>query len=121
MVGAGCIIRAVFLQSISEAYERNDELENLLLDPFFSKQISVNQMNWRRAVAEAAMTGIPVSALSSALSYYDSYRTAVLPANLLQGQRDYFGAHTFERTDKAKGKTFHVDWSHNDRPMQKIK
>ncbi|CAI3798841.1 NADP-dependent phosphogluconate dehydrogenase [Rheinheimera sp. MM224] len=118
---AGCIIRAVFLQSITEAYERNDDLQNLLLDPFFSKQISVNQMNWRRAVAEAAMTGIPVSALSSALSYYDSYRTAVLPANLLQGQRDYFGAHTFERTDKAKGKTFHVDWSHNDRPMQKIK
>jgi 6-phosphogluconate dehydrogenase len=118
---AGCIIRAVFLQSITEAYERNDDLQNLLLDPFFSKQISVNQMNWRRAVAEAAMTGIPVSALSSALSYYDSYRTAVLPANLLQGQRDYFGAHTFERTDKAKGKTFHVDWSHTDRPMQKIK
>jgi 6-phosphogluconate dehydrogenase len=118
---AGCIIRAVFLQSITEAYERNDDLQNLLLDPFFSKQISVNQMNWRRAVAEAAMTGIPVSALSSALSYYDSYRTAVLPANLLQGQRDYFGAHTFERTDKTKGKTFHVDWSHADRPMQKIK
>ncbi len=118
---AGCIIRAVFLQSITEAYERNDELQNLLLDPFFSKQISLNQMNWRRAVAEATMTGIPVAALSSALSYYDSYRTAVLPANLLQGQRDYFGAHTFERTDKMKGKTFHVDWSHSDRLMQKIK
>ncbi|WP_337840107.1 NADP-dependent phosphogluconate dehydrogenase [Rheinheimera sp.] len=118
---AGCIIRAVFLQSITQAYERDDQLANLLLDPFFAKQISLNQSNWRRAVAEATITGIPVAALSSALSYYDSYRTAVLPANLLQGQRDYFGAHTFERTDKAKGKTFHVDWSHSDRPMQKVK
>ena len=118
---AGCIIRAVFLQSITEAYERNDELANLLVDPFFAKQISLNQMNWRRAVADATMIGIPVPALSSALSYYDAYRTAVLPANLLQGQRDYFGAHTFERTDKTKGKMFHVDWSQPDRPMQKIK
>lgn len=118
---AGCIIRAVFLQSITDAYERNDELANLLVDPFFAKQISLNQMNWRRAVADATLTGIPVSALSSALSYYDSYRTAVLPANLLQGQRDYFGAHTFERTDKAKGKFFHVEWSETDRPMTKIK
>ncbi len=118
---AGCIIRAVFLQSITEAYERNDDLENLLLDPFFAKQISVYQQNWRKAVANATLAGIPVAALSSALSYYDSYRTAVLPANLLQGQRDYFGAHTFERTDKAKGKAFHVDWSRPERPMVKIK
>lgn len=118
---AGCIIRAVFLQSITDAYERNDELANLLVDPFFAKQISVYQMNWRRAVADATLLGIPVAALSSALSYYDSYRTAVLPANLLQGQRDYFGAHTFERTDKAKGKFFHVEWSQADRPMVKIK
>ncbi|WP_415186884.1 NADP-dependent phosphogluconate dehydrogenase [Rheinheimera aquimaris] len=118
---AGCIIRAVFLQSITEAYERNDELENLLLDPFFAKQISVYQQNWRKAVANATLAGIPVAVLSSALSYYDSYRTAVLPANLLQGQRDYFGAHTFERTDKAKGRMFHVDWSNPARPMVKIK
>jgi len=118
---AGCIIRAVFLQSITDAFERNDELENLLLDPFFAKQISVYQQNWRKAVANATLAGIPVAALSSALSYYDSYRTAVLPANLLQGQRDYFGAHTFERTDKAKGKMFHVDWSNPKRPMVKIK
>jgi len=118
---AGCIIRAVFLQSITDAYERNDELANLLVDPFFAKQISTNQMNWRRAVAEATMVGVPVPALSSALSYYDSYRTAVLPANLLQGQRDYFGAHTFERTDKVKGKFFHVDWSQPERPMVKVK
>ncbi len=118
---AGCIIRAVFLQSITDAYERDDELANLLVDPFFAKQISVYQMNWRRAVADATLLGVPVAALSSALSYYDSYRTAVLPANLLQGQRDYFGAHTFERTDKAKGKFFHVDWSQPGRPMVKIK
>ena len=118
---AGCIIRAVFLQSITDAYERNDDLANLLVDPFFAKQISVYQMNWRRAVADATLLGVPVAALSSALSYYDSYRTAVLPANLLQGQRDYFGAHTFERTDKSKGKTFHVDWSQPERPMVKVK
>lgn len=118
---AGCIIRAVFLQSIAQAYERNDELENLLLDPFFAKQISIYQQNWRKAVANATLAGIPVAALSSALSYYDSYRTAVLPANLLQGQRDYFGAHTFERTDKSKGKMYHVEWSHPQRPMVKIK
>ncbi|MGI5309766.1 NADP-dependent phosphogluconate dehydrogenase [Rheinheimera sp. WS51] len=118
---AGCIIRAVFLQSIVHAFQRDDELENLLLDPFFAKQISQYQQNWRKSVANATLAGIPVPALSSALSYYDSYRTAVLPANLLQGQRDFFGAHTFERTDKAKGKQFHVEWSHPDRPMVKIK
>ena len=118
---AGCIIRAVFLQSITDAYERNDELANLLVDPFFAKQISVYQQNWRKAVASATLQGVPVPALSSALGYYDSYRTAVLPANLLQGQRDYFGAHTFERTDKTKGKFFHVEWSDATRPMVKIK
>lgn len=118
---AGCIIRAVFLQSISQAYQRDDELENLLLDPFFAKQISKYQQNWRQAVANATLAGIPVAALSSALSYYDSYRTAVLPANLLQGQRDFFGAHTFERTDKAKGRQYHVEWNQTNRPMVKIK
>ncbi|WNO60979.1 NADP-dependent phosphogluconate dehydrogenase [Rheinheimera sp. MMS21-TC3] len=118
---AGCIIRAVFLQSISQAYQRDDELENLLLDTFFAKQISKYQQNWRKAVANATLAGIPVAALSSALSYYDSYRTAVLPANLLQGQRDYFGAHTFERTDKPKGHKYHVEWSLANKPMVKIK
>ncbi len=118
---AGCIIRAVFLQSINDAYERNNELQNLLLDPFFAKQVSVYQQNWRKAVANATLSGIPVAALSSALSYYDSYRTAVLPANLLQGQRDFFGAHTFERTDQAKGLKFHVEWSQPGRPMIRIK
>lgn len=117
---AGCIIRAVFLQSISQAYQRDDELENLLLDTFFAKQISKYQQNWRKAVANATLAGIPVAALSSALSYYDSYRTAVLPANLLQGQRDYFGAHTFERTDKPKGHKYHVEWSLTNKPMVKI-
>lgn len=118
---AGCIIRAVFLQSITEAYERNDELANLMVDPFFAKQISNYQSNWRKAVANAVLMGVPVPALSSGLSYYDSYRTAVLPANLLQGQRDFFGAHTFERTDKTKGKFFHVEWSEAGRPMIKVK
>lgn len=118
---AGCIIRAVFLQSITQAYERDEQLANLLVDPFFAKQIAQYQQNWRRSVADATLQGIPVPALSSALSYYDAYRTAVLPANLLQGQRDYFGAHTFERTDQTKGKTFHVDWQHPERPMQRVK
>ncbi|MDP4537413.1 NADP-dependent phosphogluconate dehydrogenase [Alkalimonas collagenimarina] len=118
---AGCIIRAVFLQSITEAYQRNDELENLLLDPFFAKQISSYQQNWRQAVANASMAGIPVPAMSSALNYYDAYRTAVLPANLLQGQRDFFGAHTFERTDQPKGRSYHVLWSTDERSMTRVK
>ncbi|WP_390593552.1 NADP-dependent phosphogluconate dehydrogenase [Simiduia litorea] len=118
---AGCIIRAVFLQSIADAYERNEELENLLLDQYFAEQISSNQRNWRKAVANASLWGVPVAALSSALSYYDAYRTAVLPANLLQGQRDYFGAHSFERVDKPRGKKYHVEWSDPNRPLVRIK
>ncbi|MCL6416821.1 NADP-dependent phosphogluconate dehydrogenase [Aestuariirhabdus sp. Z084] len=117
---AGCIIRAIFLQSINDAYQRNDALTNLLLDPFFSKQVSIYQQNWRKAVAKATESGIPVAALSSALSYYDAYRTAVLPANLLQGQRDFFGAHMFERTDQARGKKFHVEWNQPGRPIVKM-
>ncbi|WP_206485732.1 NADP-dependent phosphogluconate dehydrogenase [Thalassotalea sp. G2M2-11] len=108
---AGCIIRAVFLQSITDAFERNEELENLLLDKFFAEQLSKYQQSWRRAIANITLMGIPTGALSSSLSYYDSMRTAVLPANLLQAQRDFFGAHTFERCDKAKGKKYHVQWS----------
>lgn len=118
---AGCIIRAAFLQSIADAYERKEELENLLLDQFFASQISAYQRNWRQAVANASLWGIPIAGLSSALSYYDAYRTEVLPANLLQGQRDYFGAHSFERTDKPRGKKFHVEWSMPERPMVKQK
>lgn len=118
---AGCIIRAVFLQSIADAYERNEELDNLLLDEFFAAQISTYQGNWRKAVANASLWGLPISALSSALSYYDAYRTEILPANLLQGQRDYFGAHSFERIDKPRGKKFHVEWSQVNRPMVKMR
>ncbi|GGO75303.1 NADP-dependent phosphogluconate dehydrogenase [Bowmanella pacifica] len=118
---AGCIIRAVFLQSITQAYEQNDNLANLLLDPFFASQIQSFQGNWRHAVADATLMGIPCAAMSSALNYYDSYRCAVLPANLLQGQRDYFGAHTFERLDKPQGKKFHVEWSQPGQPQVAIK
>lgn len=118
---AGCIIRAVFLQSITNAYERDDDLHNLLLDPFFAEQISKYQNNWRQAIAKSTLLGIPCGGFSSALAYYDSYRSETLPANLLQGQRDYFGAHTFERTDKPRGKHFHVEWSQPGQPMVKMK
>jgi len=118
---AGCIIRAVFLQSIAKAYENNEELANLLLDPFFAEQITEYQSDWRESLAQAALAGIPCPAMMSALSYYDSYRTAVLPANLLQGQRDYFGAHTYQRVDKPAGKKFHLDWSDPARPQVAIK
>lgn len=118
---AGCIIRAVFLQSITNAYEQDDKLANLLLDPYFAKQIAEFQHNWRHAIADATLNGIPCAAISSALNYYDSYRAKTLPANLLQGQRDYFGAHTYQRVDKPEGKKFHIEWSHPDRPEVKIK
>ena len=118
---AGCIIRAVFLQPITQAYERDDDLNNLLLDPFFIEQIATYQNNWRQAIAKSTLLGIPCGGFSSALAYYDSYRTEILPANLLQGQRDYFGAHSFERTDKPRGKFFHVEWSQADRPVVKVK
>jgi 6-phosphogluconate dehydrogenase len=114
---AGCIIRAVFLQSITDAFDRDENLENLILDEFFAKQLSEYQLSWRKAIANITLMGIPVGALSSSLSYYDSMRMSVLPANLLQGQRDYFGAHTFERIDQTKGKKFHVEWSTEARKM----
>lgn len=117
---AGCIIRAVFLQSITEAYQRDEELSNLLIDPFFTEQIAKYQANWRKTVANSALMGIPVGAFSSALAYYDSYRSETVPANLLQGQRDYFGAHTFARVDKADGKMYHVEWSSTERKIVKI-
>lgn len=104
----GCIIRAAFLQNIKDAYDRNPELKNLLLDEYFSGVIHKYQDSWRKVVSTAVRLGIPVPAFSSALSYYDSYRTARLPANLLQAQRDYFGAHTYERTDKEG--FFHYQW-----------
>ncbi|WP_371740258.1 NADP-dependent phosphogluconate dehydrogenase [Marinobacterium sp. xm-d-564] len=116
---AGCIIRAAFLQPISAAFQRNQDLPSLLMDPFFSEKLAKHQHNWRAIVAQSALAGIPAGAISSALGYYDSFRTEVLPANLLQGQRDYFGAHTFERTDRDDGK-YHVRWSEPGRPMEKV-
>jgi 6-phosphogluconate dehydrogenase len=113
----GCIIRAAFLQKITEAYARNPKLANLLLDPYFKKTIEQAQENWRKVVALAAECGIPAPTFSSALAYYDSYRAARLPANLLQAQRDYFGAHTYERVDQPRGKFFHIDWPHPARPQ----
>jgi 6-phosphogluconate dehydrogenase len=113
----GCIIRAAFLQKITEAYARNPELANLLLDPYFSKTVKKAQANWRKVVALAAEHGVPSPTFSSALAYYDSYRSARLPANLLQAQRDYFGAHTYERTDAPRGKFYHVDWPDPARPQ----
>ncbi|MFT7261826.1 MAG: 6-phosphogluconate dehydrogenase [Glaciecola sp.] len=118
---AGCIIRAVFLQSITKAYENDEHLENLLLDPFFIEQIKKYQSNWRKAIASATIAGIPCPAMSSSLSYYDSYRCEVLPANLLQGQRDFFGAHTFSRVDKPESKKYHIEWNSPDRPQVIIK
>ena len=112
----GCIIRARFLHKIADAYQRNPKLENLLLDPYFQEQIHENQKRWRKVVALAAESGISAPAFMSALAYYDGYRTAKLPANLLQAQRDYFGAHAYERTDEPRGKLFHLDWPKPDRP-----
>ena len=116
----GCIIRAVFLQKITEAFARKPDLANLLLDPYFVKTVKKAQENWRKVVALAAECGVPAPTFSSALAYYDSYRSARLPANLLQGQRDYFGAHTYERTDKPRGKFYHIDWPEKDRPQIEI-
>ncbi len=106
----GCIIRARFLQRIKEAFDREPALSNLLLDPYFKNIILSTQHHWRKIVAEAALSGLPIPAFSASLAYFDSYRSARLPANLLQAQRDYFGAHTYERTDTPRGKFFHYDW-----------
>jgi len=107
----GCIIRSKFLKKISEAYKNNPDLTNLLLDPFFKEKIDAAQKGWRSTISSAVTQGIPVPAFSTALSYYDGYRTETLPANLLQAQRDYFGAHTFERLDKKRGEFFHHNWT----------
>lgn len=107
----GCIIRSRFLTKIKAAFDKNPELSNLLLDDFFKKIIVKYQDAWRNVVARAAKAGIPVPAFSSALAFYDGYRSARLPANLLQAQRDYFGAHTYERTDKPRGEFFHTNWT----------
>jgi len=107
----GCIIRSVFLGKIKEAFDRKPDLENLLLDPFFTGVIEDAQSSWRRVVAQAVQSGIPTPALASALAYFDGYRSERLPANLLQAQRDYFGAHTYERLDKKRGEFFHTNWT----------
>ena len=107
----GCIIRSAFLGKIKEAFDENPKLPNLLLDPFFADQIQKAQAGWRRVISAGVMAGIPMPAMSSALAYFDGFRTASLPANLLQAQRDYFGAHTYERTDKPRGQFFHTNWT----------
>ena len=107
----GCIIRSVFLGKIKDAFDKNPGLVNLLLDPFFKEAIESSQSAWRRVVITAVKMGIAMPAISSALAYYDGYRSGRLPANLLQAQRDYFGAHTYERVDKPRGEFFHTNWT----------
>jgi 6-phosphogluconate dehydrogenase len=107
----GCIIRSAFLGKIKEAFDKNPGLTNLLLDPYFKNNVISAQDSWRKVVSVAALNGIPVPAFSTALAYFDGYRTERLPANLLQAQRDYFGAHTYERTDKPRGEFFHTNWT----------
>jgi 6-phosphogluconate dehydrogenase len=106
----GCIIRSVFLERIKEAYDRSPDLANLMLDAYFKGLLRTCQVSWRRVVMEAVRVGIPVPAFSAALSFYDGYRSERLPANLIQAQRDYFGAHTYERVDQPRGTFFHTQW-----------
>ena len=107
----GCIIRSAFLGEIKQAFDRNPNLSNLLLDPYFKEQIEAAQGAWRRVVAQAVELGVPAPAMSSALAFYDGYRHERLPANLIQAQRDYFGAHTYERVDRPRGEFFHTNWT----------
>ena len=107
----GCIIRSAFLGKIKEAYDAEPELENLLLTPYFRETVVSSQAGWRTVIGTAVANGIPTPCLSSALTYFDGFRTARLPANLLQAQRDYFGAHTYERTDTPRGEFFHTNWT----------
>jgi 6-phosphogluconate dehydrogenase len=107
----GCIIRSVFLGKIKDAFDKNPDLNNLLLDPYFKEQVVAAQDGWRRVIGAAVANGIPVPAFTTALAYFDGYRSERLPANLLQAQRDYFGAHTYERIDKPRGEFFHTNWT----------
>jgi 6-phosphogluconate dehydrogenase len=107
----GCIIRSKFLAEISAAFNRNAALPNLLVDAYFANVLKNSEAAWRRVISQAVLAGVPVPAMASALSYFDGYRSANLPANLLQAQRDFFGAHTYERTDKPRGKFFHSNWT----------
>ncbi|MFP4224873.1 MAG: decarboxylating NADP(+)-dependent phosphogluconate dehydrogenase [Phycisphaeraceae bacterium] len=113
----GCIIRARFLQKITDAYQRDPQLVNLMLDPYFRDALHHGQAAWRKVVSIAAEHGLPAPAFMSALAYFDGYRSERLPANLLQAQRDYFGAHTYERTDRPRGRFFHLDWPEPGRPQ----
>jgi 6-phosphogluconate dehydrogenase len=107
----GCIIRARFLENIKAAYDKNPDLANLLLDPYFTNIIKTNQSAWRQVVATASLHGVWIPTFASALAYFDGYRSANLSTNLVQAQRDYFGAHTYERTDKSRGEFFHTNWT----------
>ena len=107
----GCIIRSVFLGDIKKAFDKDPELQNLMLDDYFKDQLETAQAGWRRVIAAAVMNGIPVPAMAAALSYFDGYRSERLPANLLQAQRDYFGAHNYERVDRPRGEFFHTNWT----------
>jgi len=113
----GCIIRSVFLKEITRAYRQNEKLQNLLFDSFFTEAITKAQPGWRKTIAQCALAGIPTPAFSTALSFFDGYRAAHLPANLLQAQRDFFGAHTFKVKDEytgdkySKGQNIHVNWT----------
>jgi 6-phosphogluconate dehydrogenase len=107
----GCIIRARFLENIKAAYDKNPSLANMLLDPYFTQIIQDSQAAWRQVVATAALHGVWTPAFGSALAYFDGYRTATLSTNLVQAQRDYFGAHTYERTDQPRGQFFHTNWT----------
>ncbi|MBC2595526.1 NADP-dependent phosphogluconate dehydrogenase [Ruficoccus amylovorans] len=115
----GCIIRAGFLQKITDAFAAQSDLANLLLDPYFKETVGKLEASWRKVVATAVTCGVSVPCFSSALAYFDGYRTANLPQNLLQAQRDFFGAHTYERTDKPRGEFFHIDWPDPKRPQIK--
>ena len=107
----GCIIRSQFLERITKAFRGRKEVVNLMLVPYFRSGLRKAQKNWRRVIRLAVKMGVPVPAFSTALAYFDGYRSARLPANLLQAQRDYFGAHTFERVDKPAGEWFHRNWT----------
>ena len=107
----GCIIRSKFLGKIKEAFDKNKSLQSLLVDPFFVKELTSSEGNWRQVVAQGVLLGIPLPCIGAGLSFFDGYRSERLPANLLQAQRDYFGAHTYERTDQPRGKFFHTDWT----------
>ncbi len=107
----GCIIRSVFLGKIKEAFDKDTQIANILLDPYFKDKLAEAQSGWRNVVAQAVVNGVPAPCMTAALEYYDGYRTERLPANLLQAQRDYFGAHTYERTDRPRGEFFHTNWT----------